>query len=210
MPGAVVFEDRPALRAQRSILGPAGGHVDPDNLAGRLRRPGDQRILGVRDNRRALLTGRDERLAPLLAERVDLVVTVELVAAEVQHDQHLGMAVGDHVGHHLLVDLENRNRGLRTRGHRGDHPFAQVRAVRIGHHIARIGHRGPQRCGQQVRRGGLAVGARDHADPLADEQFLEVAGVDAHHQRALDGRTAAASAHPGGDGGRIAHRVRDR
>jgi hypothetical protein len=41
------------------------------------------------------------------------VVTVELVAAEVQQHEDLGTGVGDHVGHDALIGLEDGDVGRR-------------------------------------------------------------------------------------------------
>ena len=87
------------------------------------------------------------------------MVAIQLVPAEVQQDQHLGSAQPDHVGHHPLVGLQDGDVGARSLAQRGGDAVVQVGPVGIVHQPIGVGpQRGAYGGGQEVRRGGLAVG----------------------------------------------------
>ena len=132
VPGRRAAQDRPAGGAQGGVRVPGGGGVDPDDARRGARRPDHQRVVGVGDDGRAGLAGALQRDPPGASERLDLVVPVELVAAEVQQHQDLGTAVGDHVGHHALVGLEHGDVGRRPLAQRRRDAVVQVGAVGVG------------------------------------------------------------------------------
>ena len=78
-----------ALRTKRRVLRPGGRRVDPDDLSCRLDRPDDQWLVSVRHHHRAIGARVGQRVAPTAAERLDLVMAVQLVTAEVQQYEDL-------------------------------------------------------------------------------------------------------------------------
>jgi len=125
---------------------------------------------------------------PGASERFDLVVTVELVAAEVQKHQDLGTGVGDHVGHHTLIGLEDGDVGRRPLAQgRGD-AVVQVGAVGVGDEPLGVrSQSATDRSCQQVGRRGLAIGAGDGEHPASLQELCEGVRSEAGEHLATDG-----------------------
>ena len=192
VPGRRAAQDRPAGGAQGAVRVPGGGGLDPDDARRRARRPDDQRVAGVGDDRRAGLAGALECHPPGASERLDLVVTVELVAAEVQQHQDLGTGVGDHVGHHALIGLEDGDVGRRSLAEGGRDAVVQVGAVGVGDQpVGMSSQSAADRGGQQVGRRGLAVGAGHGEHPASLQELREGVRSEAGEHLATDRRPRA-------------------
>ena len=136
--------------------------------------------------------------APGSAQRLDPMVPIELVAAEVEQHQDLGTAVGDQVGDHPLVGLQHRDVGRWKLAQRRRDAVVQVGAVGVGHQPGRVGAQpGANRGGQQVGGGGLAVRARHARHPAAPQQQLERIRGEPGQHLAADRGTGATVGNPG-------------
>ncbi|MPM83877.1 hypothetical protein SDC9_130946 [bioreactor metagenome] len=205
-------QDGPALGTHGGVLLPGRGGVDPDHVLRTPGRPHHQRLLGVRDDHRPALAGLDEGIAPGAGELLDLVVAVELVAGEVQQHQDLRAAEPDQVGDDALVGLQDRDVGPGRPGEgRGD-AVVEVGPVGVGDDPLGVprAETGPDRRGEEVGGGGLAVGAGHRRDPPAAEQLGEGIRVDPGHHLAADRRAGAPPGQPGQHGRQLAcaHRRR--
>src|SRR6478752_6208787 len=102
------------------------------------------------------------------------MVPVELVAAEVEQHQNFWTPVGDQVRDNALIGLQHRDVRVGKLAECGGDAVVQVGAVGVGDQPVGISAQArPNGGGQQVRGGGLAVGARHTRHPAPLEQQLE-------------------------------------
>src|SRR3989454_558619 len=191
--GPRVGSVREGLRGDRRVVQPVPKRlvreVQPDL--------GDARVVGVKDGPRGLRL-RAERLLDLLGDRLELAVSVELIAKQVQHERRPRLDLCRRFREARLVDLENApvrlqpavGAGPVQRRRRGTED--EIRPGTVRHDPMARAFEQPA---QQARGGRLAVGPGD--DDRSVGQVLGEARQDLGVDRARDvarQRRAAASA----------------
>ncbi len=152
---------------------------------------GDRRIVGVEHEARAPGPCR-HGLGPVLRQRLDLAVAIELVAEEVAEHHHGGIELGRDLREPGLVDLEQALAAALLEQRRGDAP-GHVRSRPVVDRVAPVGL---EHGGDHSRRRRLAVGRADHrrtaVQPLT--QPAQCLGFHAQQDAARQRRAAAAAA----------------
>ena len=150
-PGEVV----PARRADQGVGLPARSGRGPDHPRGRADRPHHHRVVDV--GHHECLRVPAQRLGDRAGGAPHLRDPVELVAAEVEQDQHVGANRVEHRTEMQLVDLEHAQPSSRLVHQGGDRSVEHVRPGRV----VRDRPAAAQRGRHEVTRGGLAVRAGD-------------------------------------------------
>ena len=158
---------------------------------------GDQRVVGVEDQRGAGRLGHDAR--PAVGDDVQLAVAVELVAEQVGQQQRARADLRDELVEPELVDLEQTGvardppagpRGLQQRAR---DPAGHVRARAVVHQLvaAALQDRRDHRRGRR-----LAVGRRDDRRPVRQppSQRPDRVGLEGQQQLARQRRATAPGA----------------
>ena len=201
---AACWRDRPrkdlknnratALRATRGVAVPAQPGTNPRHPFRGTRCPRDEGVVGVghyHSLRRQLLAG----VAPALRYLAHLVVAVELVAAQVEQDQHRRAHAGSHLWEPCLVDLEDGGRTRLSSRQRGGQAGRQVGPEEVRNDWALTA--ATHSAGQQFGRGRLAVGPRDKRYLPARREPLESQRVDRKDGVAPNDRSRTATSGPG-------------
>ena len=183
-----------ALRATGGVVAPAQAGTNPRHPLRGTRRPRDQGVVGVGHDhgpRRQLFAG----LAPALRYLAHLVVAVELVAAQVEQDQHRRAHAGPPPWAARPRPPPARRWHPAPSRQRGGQAGGQVGPQEVRNHWALTA--GTDGAGQQLGRGRLAVGPRDQHYLPARREPLERQRVDREDGVAPDDRARTAAGGPG-------------
>ena len=187
----VVLQRRVALRAKTRVANTVGfgvgGAVDAKGNArvGNARgNRGAQRVVGVIDERRC--RRELQRMGDDILGMVDLAVAVQLVAEQVEQHKVCRLELGQNTHGVELVALKDTYT-LATAGtlkatarleQRAHHARLHIVAGAVAHYGGTAGGNG---VGDQVRSGGLAIGAGDHHAAVDEtRQVAQQIGVDLH------------------------------
>ena len=205
--GAFTEKDRPAaVGAPGGIVAPAQAGADPYDSCRLARRPCHQGVVGVGHDHSP--SGLQARLAPTLGDVADLVVAVELVAAQVEQHEHRRPDLRRHPAQPRLVHLQYGGCPGRPGGQCSSQARGHVGAQQVGDHRATPAIGCGQARGQELGSGRLAIGARDQHDLAAAGQHAKRGGVDGEDGVPADDRTRPAPSGPGKSAGAAAHHHR--
>ena len=182
VPSALAMgEDGAAVGTQRRVGGPARLGVHPDDVTSLLAHPHDERIAGIGDHRRTVLSGFLQGITPVASQEGQFVVAVQLVAAEVEQHQHFRAAHRNDVGDDSLIGLQHGDGGGRGLSQGRDDAVMQVGPIGVGDDASLAVRSPSSHCGgEEVSCRGLAVGAGDTGDATVCQQFRQGVGSQRH------------------------------
>ena len=207
-----------AVRAETRVVGVVRGakrdrvvvDAEGDNATGRPAREfGDVGIVGVEDEGRCAIEVREHGM-PALGDGIDLAVAIELVAEEVEEGRDARAEAGEQSGQLRFIDLEHADRAIilgyltgsiRSRNVGGEQAAFEVGAGPVGQRLEASLR---EDRGEQVRGGGLSVGAGDGDHTLREaggERADEVGGDRAGNEAGQCRATTSAQAARGGASG---------
>ena len=176
-----------ARRAGRRIEARRRVDVDPTHVVDAFHAPRHVRIIGDGHNRGP---GARERTLPARRQPAHLVIAVELVAAQLAEDDHIGIELGRRLHERTFVGLEHRVGGIGSGGERLDQSGHEVRAARVVRHDAT---RATERGREHGSGAGLAVRRRHEHDAAPGREVVSHRRGHPQHHASRDLHTVAST-----------------